>query len=179
MISKFEVNIQCDTLTNHIHVKSQWITTSLKYQKLHQPILKFLVDQMILSEDITTQKNEIQLFGYTEYRCENLAFCSHPNYRNEDPWFDYVLIAWDQEEQETEHSDEDSMEEKLHEPIYLENNLRSSNIKLIPAKLMCFVKKHKNEMNVIIHSCLGHKEKLSVLTYQWELEYEEDKINYL
>ena len=34
-------------------------------------------------------------------------------------------------------------------------------------------------MNVTIHSCLGHKEKLSVLNYQWELEYGEDKTNYL
>ena len=30
-------------------------------------------------------------------------------------------------------------------------------------------------MNVIIHSCLDHREKESVLTYKWELEYEEEK----
>ena len=140
MASKFEVNMQCDLLTNYIQIKSQWITNFLKQQKLHQPILKLLVDQMFLSEDLNTQTNGIQLFGYTEYRRENFIFRFHPYDRNEGPWFDYVLIAWDQEEQESECSDEDSMDNKLYEPISMENNLRSSNIKVIPAKMICFIK---------------------------------------
>jgi len=156
-------------------VKSQWITNSLKQQKLQQPLLKMLVDKMFLTKDLNTQNKGIQLFGYTEYKRGKLTFRCHPNYRNEGPWFDYVLIAWEQEGTESGYSDDDSMEEKLHEPIAMKNILNPSNIKLIPAKLICFIKNHKNEMNVIIHSCLGHREKESVLTYKWELEYEEEK----
>jgi len=156
-------------------VKSKWLTNSLKQEKLQQPLLKMLVEKMFLAEDFNTQNKGIQLFGYTEYKRGKYTFRCHPNYKNEGPWFDYVLIAWEQEETESGYIDDDSMEEKLHEPISMKNNLKPSNIKLIPAKLICFIKNHKNEMNVILHSCLGLSEKLSVLTYKWELEYEKEK----
>ena len=65
------------------------------------------------------------------------------------------------------------MEELLHQDVYSDNEIESKNIKLIPAKVISFIKKQNNEMNVIIHSCLDNAKKISVLSFQWELEFEE------
>src|SRR5687767_4404944 len=118
----------------------------MKDKNLPQPILKLLDDHLFLCEDFYSQQNGIQLFGFTEYRHETLSFHCHPNYQNEGPWFDYVLIAWNQDGQDSESSDEDSMAKKLHNPVATENDVTTRNIKLIPAKLICFIKNHRNEM---------------------------------
>ena len=41
----------------------------------------------------------------------------------------------------------------------------------IPAKLMGFIEDADGEVNAIVHSCLQHRRKTSVLTYRWQLEY--------
>lgn len=82
------------------------------------------------------------------------------------------MIAWDKEGNNEDISDEDSMEETLVEPVTTINDMESRNTRLIPAKLICFIKNYNNEMNAIIHSCLDSKKKISVLTYQWEQEFD-------
>lgn len=111
----------------------------------------------------------VQLFGFTEHQCETLTFHCHPNYRNEGPWFDYVMIAWEQEEHYENKSDEDSLGEMLTKPVATMNDMEFRNSKLTPAKFICFIKNQNSEMNVFVHTCLDSKNKLSVLTYQWEL----------
>ena len=75
MASKFEVIIQCDSVSNQIQVKSQWITESLKHKKLHQSLLKLIVDQIFIPEDIETQYKGVQIMGFTEYQRDTFTFC--------------------------------------------------------------------------------------------------------
>ena len=42
---------------------------------------------------------------------------------------------------------------------------------LIPAKIYCFIQDENGVMFAIIHSYLQENKKISVLTYQWELEF--------
>ena len=178
LASKFEVYIQRDQISNQIQVKSQWITDSLKHKKLSQSLLNLIVDQIFMPEDIETQYTGIHIKGFTEYQQESFTFWCHPNYRNEGPWFDYVFIAWDQGEKESDGSDDDSMDEKIIKEEITDLHSNPKNLSLVPAQLICFIINHKNEMSTIIHSCLNEKEKLSVITYKWELEYEKQpKLN--
>ena len=71
-------------------------------------------------------------------------------------------------------SDDDSMDEKIVKEEFTDFHSNPKNVSLVPAQLICFVKNHKNEMSAIIQSCLNEKEKLSVITYKWELEYEKE-----
>ena len=52
----------------------------------------------------------------------------------------------------------------------------TSNVLLIPAKILCFVQDHNNNLFAIIHSCHEYCAKMSVLTYRWQLEYEGNKV---
>ena len=42
----------------------------------------------------------------------------------------------------------------------------------IPAKLICIIQDESNDFFAIVHSCLQYRKKVSVLTYWWQLEYE-------
>lgn len=48
----------------------------------------------------------------------------------------------------------------------------TSNVMLIPAKLLCIVQDDNGNYFAVIHSCHEHFVKMSVLTYRWQLEYE-------
>src|SRR5687768_10365152 len=55
-----------------------------------------------------------------------------------------------------------------------EYNQRQKCIKsmLIPAQIICLLPDKHGELYAIIHSCLQYREKMSVLTYRWQLEYQ-------
>jgi hypothetical protein len=131
-----------------------------------------------MPEDIEIQYKGIQIMGFTEYQRETFTFSCHPNFRNEGPWFDYVFIAWDQGDNKFDISDDDSMDEKLVKEDFTDSNTNPKNVSLVPAQLICFIKNHKNEMSAIIQSCLNEKEKLSVIAYKWELEFEKEPNQY-
>jgi len=124
---------------------------------------------------LCTQHDGVLIYGYTEYCREGITFRAHPNYRNEGPWYDYVLIAWNQQTADNHTSDNDSMQETLDMPLKTDDHEEIDNIVLIPAKVLCFIKGLNNEISAIVHSCLQSTKKKSVLTYQWQLEYKENQ----
>jgi len=94
MASKFEVSMQIDCETNKIIVQYQWITASKKGHELSQSILELIVNQCLLSQVVPIEEKGIHVYGYSEYTCNVMTFRAHPGYKNETPWFDWVLIAW-------------------------------------------------------------------------------------
>ena len=103
-----------------------------------------------------------------------MTFKCHPCYKNEEPWFDWVLIAWILPNSHTNSNCmNDNSPDFLEIPL-MEGNLNAANRRamLIPAKIICIVRDHDKDMFAIIHSCHQHQHKMSVLTYRWEMEYD-------
>ena len=67
----------------------------------------------------------------------------------------------------------DCNEDTLDEPVITQEKGKTSNVLLIPAKIVCFVQDSSNKIFAIVHSCHEYCAKMSVLTYRWQLEYEE------
>ena len=64
--------------------------------------------------------------------------------------------------------------EKLENSVTNDTVGKDINVVLIPAKILCFVQDQNGKMFAIIHSCLEHSVKMSVLTYRWQLEFVND-----
>lgn len=96
-----------------------------------------------------------------EYNRQGITFRCHPNYKNEGPWYDYALFAWDQPSnakytKSKNKSVTDWNEEVLDVPVTTEDCKNTSNVLLIPGKILCFVKDQNDDMFAIIHSCLDN-----------------------
>jgi hypothetical protein len=98
------------------------------------------------------------VYGLTEYTFNEMTFRAHPCYKNDTPWFDWVMIAWNIPIiiNQSKRKDEDS-------PDYVElpntgpNADKTCNTAmLIPAKLICIIKDELDETFAIVHSCLQH-----------------------
>ena len=175
MATKFEVIITRNEVNKKIEVKSQWSTGPQKGETVLSSILQLIVTLHFKKLPLYTQHLGVHIYGFTEYCREKVTFRAHPNYRNEGPWYDYVLIAWNQQNAVNQYSDNDSMQETLDMPVKTDDHESTSNAVLIPAKVLCFIKGNDNEIMAIIHSCLQTTKKKSVLTYQWQLEYKENQ----
>ncbi len=84
----------------------------------------------------------IQLCCHTEYSRQGVTFRCHPNYKNEGAWYDYVLIAWDNPNNEKysnsrRKASQDCIEDILDVPVITQEKETTSNVLLIPAKLLC------------------------------------------
>lgn len=111
----------------------------------------------------------------TEYKRHGITFRCHPNYKNEGPWYDYVLVAWDNPSNATyskEQANMDDNREVLDDPVMTEEKDKTSNVLLIPAKIICFVQDINENYFTVIHSCHENSANMSVITYRWQLEYE-------
>ena len=54
---------------------------------------------------------------------------------------------------------------------------RKEKAMLVPAKLVTFIETDNNETSALIHSCWQYCKKVLVITYQWQLECANVKIN--
>ncbi len=117
---------------------------------------------------------------FTEYTRQVVTFTCHPNHKNEGPWYDYGMFAWEQESTtksgKPKHKGTHDWNKEVFEvPVTTEEFNRTNNVTLIPGKIMSFVSDHKGDMFAIVHLCLENSVKISVLTYRWQLEYAGDK----
>src|SRR5688500_16000943 len=99
-----------------------------------------------------------------------MTYCAHPYYKNETHWFDWVLIAWD-----VPKSNKVSFNNDIDTPDYVElpksqnNSMKISNkAMLIPGKSICIIEDENNDKFAIVHSCLQHQNKMSVMTNCWQ-----------
>lgn len=176
MASKFEVVIKLDAVTNRISCESGWTSKAQKDNTVYQALLQLVVDHCFMNQSLDTQIAGVHVHGFTEYTRDNMTFRAHPDYKKEGAWNDHALVAWTVATTETnacrlcaEHDD--------NTPDHVEvpsNDGGTSMAMLIPAKIMCFVEDQHNDRYAIIHSCLQHHKRMSVLTYRWQLEYMQD-----
>ena len=177
--AKFDVFIVLNQMGN-IDLEYQWVTLSQKDKSLDENLLKCIAKLFFKTQSKEKQKQGVQVRGFTEYTRQGVTFRCHPNYKSEGAWYDYALFAWDQPcnakySKSKSKGVIDWNKEILDEPVVTEDTNKTSNVLLIPGKILCFVKDQNDEMFAIIHSCLDNYAKMSVLTYRWQLEYEEDK----
>ena len=165
--------IKRDAETNEINVHSQWLTDSLKGVTLSQALLQLIVDHCFMSFLLEHQIKGVHVSGMTEYSKDGMTFRCHPCYKNEQPWYDYVMVAWIDEGSIIIN---DTSPESVEIAIKTGKKTVMKRALLIPAKLLCIIKDDDNEVYAIVHSCLQYRKKTSVLTYRWQLEYARQKI---
>ena len=176
--AKFVVHIVLNQDTKNIDVEYCWTTASQMGKAQDESLLKWMVKLFFKPLSAEQQKKGIQLHCHTEYTRQGITFRCHPNYKNEGPWYDYALFAWDNPSNakySAAQTSFDCNEEVLDEPVISQDRETTSNVLLIPAKILCFVQDHNNNLFAIIHSCHEYCAKMSVLTYRWQLEYEGNK----
>jgi hypothetical protein len=168
-----------------------WKSNRQSKYELDPNIIPAIAKQWFFPLSFKEQKRGLHVYGFTEYHRGEKVFRAHPDYRNEGPWYDYALLTWEQEEVLENDSDTDSSGDSEHdcgteqetqasvsvleEPVQLENRNQSTNVKLIPAKLLCFVHLGNQPLHVLVHSCHNVSATHTVLINRWRLEYENDK----
>jgi hypothetical protein len=157
-----------------------WVTPSMKGKVIERVLLKTIRNLFFKTLPSKEQQTGIEVQGFTEYTRQGVTFRCHPNYRNEGPWYDYAMFAWEQPlsskiSKSSSKGKTDWNKEVLHQPVITENSIPTNDVLLIPAKILCFVEDHNKNMHAIIHSCLENSSKMSVLTYRWQLEYLQDQ----
>jgi len=118
-----------------------------------------------------------KLLGYTELLIHSwpespLRIRAHPNYHNEGPWFDWVIIRYDPSLNRDFQpcSMPGSADDDLYGPSYKPYE--------VPAKVLCFLAhKDTGEMQALVHACDFRRDNAqdSILTEVWELEYKRTK----
>ena len=179
--AKFAVNIALNKETRNIELDYHWITASQKDKGQDEALLKWIVQLFFKPLPMEQQVKGIHLCCHTEYSREEYTFRCHPNYKNEGAWYDYVLVAWDNPNNEkystfTRKASLDCNEDLLDVPVTTQEQETTSNVLLIPARILCFVQDEDGNYFAVVHSCHEHFVKMSVLTYRWQLEYEGDKV---
>jgi hypothetical protein len=173
-VSKFDVAMKLNLEDSKLNVEYQWLTSSMKNNKLSHSFLQLLYFHCIYTKPLTKQIEGIHVTGLTEYSYKKMTIRAHPCYKNETPWFDWVMIAWNIPYVEY-------LSSKLNDdsPDYIElSNIEESTdnekstAMLIPAKIICIIQEEQNEAYAIIHSCFQVCKKVSVLSYCWQMEYE-------
>jgi hypothetical protein len=155
MASKFEVKIKLDFCSNKIDVQYHWITASKKNHMISQSILQLIMIHFFHTQSTPNQTEGVCVTGLTEFSSNGMTFRAHPNYKNDTPWFDWVLIAWNiSDNNKSSRNMEDS-------PDYVElpemNNgaeIINDKAMLIPAKLICIIEDQSKNIFATIHSCL-------------------------
>ena len=125
------------------------------------------MNHFFYNESVASQVKGINIFGVTEFSFNGSIFKAHPCYKNDLSWFDWVLIAWNVESDKSETNEDDC-------PDFIDL-IGSEKAMLIPAKIIVLITDEKNDTYAIIHSCLQYCKKISVLTYRWQMEYENEK----
>ena len=152
----------------------------MKGKVIDRKLLKAISNLFFKILPLEQKLQGIKVQGFTEYTRQGVIFRCHPNYRNEGPWSDYAMFAWEQPlntkiAKSRGKGNIDWNKEVLHQPVANENSIPINEVSFIPAKILCFVEDHNKNMHAIIHSCLDNCSKMSVLTYRWQLEYLNDQ----
>ena len=155
MASKFKVVIKLETTTNAVSVGYKWTTSSQKGNQISNSLLKLIVKLFFKTETQQIQLKGMELQGLTKYTCNGITYQAHPNYKNESPWFDWVMVAWVIPNNNGPFSSPNENDrDYIDLPIHNDNqNTIYKKAMLIPAKLICIVEDNNKNIFAIIHSC--------------------------
>jgi len=127
-------------------------------------------------EERTQQVSAVTVNVYTEYKRHETIFRSHPFYRSEQSWYDWVIVKW-QENYPLNHQPE-----LFQNPSLKYGDERTRNeFCYTPCKLVgFFYKVPTNEENIFEYFtvvwCAKYSCKTSsVFTNKWEMEFEDNR----
>ena len=131
-------------------------------------LLATIVNHFIEEIEGDILRDGITIHGCTEVIRENTTFRAHPSFLNNGPWYDYVMVAW---EQNLEDDETNSVRDQLEEHIFNKDTNTITSSTLCPAELVTFVWINENKIYAVIHSCHEQNSRNSVITYCWCREY--------
>ena len=81
--------------TKEIDLEFEWVTPSMKGNEASTTLLHTIVQLFFKTQSYQQQLQGVKVRGYTEYTRKGVTFRCHPNYKNDGPWFDYAMFAWE------------------------------------------------------------------------------------
>lgn len=177
MASKYVEQMKQDLGSSQVAITYEWISASNKGRYLSLTLLDLISIHFFHDKPDNVKNEGKNVLILTEYTMNTITYRANPWYKNEGPWFDWVLIAWIVS---STTSAQDALDKNSPEYVFVTNNetpkkKNSSRAILIPAKLVCLVEELDGEIYAIIHSCLQYRKKISVFTYRWQLEHKNIK----
>ena len=147
--------------TNKIDVQYKWTTASKKGHELTNNLLQLIISHFFLSQTNPIQIQGLCVSGLTEYTHNKATYRAHPLYKNEGPWFDWVLNAWNMptKNKASTKRDDDSPDHVDLLTTHVNGDVECNLAMLIPAKLICIIKDESYELFAIVHSCHQHRKK--------------------
>jgi len=93
-----------------------------------------------------------------------LNYRADPNYRKTGPWYDWCMVGWGDESNQSDIDD-------IH---------NSATIHSVPAKIFCFYTLADGLERALVHSChyQGSNNRNSSITEEWRLQYKKTSIKY-
>jgi hypothetical protein len=158
-----------------IDLSYKWLSNQPQYYQLPEPLLQAIVHQRFMLLSRAERLIGKYINGFTKYHRNNTIFRAHPNYCNEKRWYDYVMLAWE-DDSSTQTLDDSSMQDNdsslasasvLQNSVQLEKLNVTKKVNLVLAQTMGFVENDEGSIDAIVHSCHEGSRKLSVLTNRW------------
>lgn len=110
-----------------------------------------------------------QVEGFTEHRQKGHTYRSHPNYQSSGPWYDWVLVHFDDSNENTaevRNGKQGGAKKQKISHLYPSTD--------VPSKILCFYTDPiEGDVRALVHSCeySDHVDD-SILCEVWNLEYE-------
>ena len=161
MASKFVVTIKKDASTGQVTVGYNWLSASNKGKYLSKSLLELILTHYFDTETQHEQVQGIQLFILTEFTLNERTYRAHPRYKNESPWFDWVLIAWTMSSPIPQNDMNQNNAPDCITLSYKDTNAKkvTSKAMLIPAKLICIIEDKLGNISAIVQSCMKTRKK--------------------
>src|SRR5687768_11468770 len=128
-----------------------WITPLMKGKVIDKKLLKTIRNLFFKTLPMEQQLQGIKVHRMTEYTRQRIIFRCHANYRNEGPWYNYAMFAWEQpaNSKNTKSGGKAKLDwnkEVLHQDVTTESSLLTTDVILIPVKIPCFVEDQHGKM---------------------------------
>jgi hypothetical protein len=139
---------------------------------LHKQCFDVLCTYLDTNYPNVTDGWSIKLLIVSEIKRTNIIFRSHTSFASKQAWQDWVMVAWEVDNDNVVTIDSDND----YQPLQNDNFVAATN--LIPANIKLFFRcEHDIEFNAIIHSAANDPVKHSVLSIRWRLEYTNEPKN--
>ena len=139
--AKFEVTMAFKAETKKTNLDYEWVTPSTEGKVIDRKLLKAISNLFFKTLPLEQKLQGIKVQGFTEYTRQGVIFRCHPIYRNEGPWSDYAMFAWEQPShtkiaKSRGKGNIDWNKEVLHQPVANENSIPINEVSFISQDTM-------------------------------------------
>lgn len=132
----------------------------------HLDVIRFLIGSAETNGEVIGEVHILTLF--TEYRRDDSIFRSHPQYRSEGPWYDWVMLRWEKEEGDVRPYNQSTYDSCVHYGDSVDN---THDYIYAPGEIYCFCENTDKEVMVVVWSCGSYYSKSSVFSTKWKRGY--------